>query len=182
MRIIYIYEKEFRQYLDTDIYSSQCGLVLINFDNNITRLFKQTKINNGYLIITTSINGKRKAISSHRLIATSWIPNPLNKPQVNHINGIKDDNRVENLEWCTASENGLHAFRTGLSIQPKGKDHIYFGKRGGETIRAKKVIDTNTGIIYDCLKDAYLTTAYSYKNVSRQLNGDRKNKTTLLYL
>lgn len=69
----------------------------------------------GYRYISLSKNGQKWATSVHRLVCNHFIPNPENKPEVNHKNGIKSDNRVENLEWCTASENTQHSFDIGLN-------------------------------------------------------------------
>lgn len=70
----------------------------------------------GYEIVFLYDNNKQKNIRVHRLVANSFIPNPQNKCFVNHINGIKTDNRVENLEWVTASENAKHAYKNKLRI------------------------------------------------------------------
>lgn len=66
---------------------------------------------NGYEQLSMTINEKRYTAIVHRLVAKQFIPNLENKPQVNHKNGIRDDNRVCNLEWCTQSENLKHSFR-----------------------------------------------------------------------
>ena len=68
----------------------------------------------GYLRLQLSCDGSPKSFLVHRLVAESFIPNPDNKPEVNHINGNKKDNRVSNLEWSTSSENQKHAYDTGL--------------------------------------------------------------------
>jgi len=68
----------------------------------------------GYLGVILKKNGLPKSKVTHRLIAESFIDNKKNKPYINHINGVKTDNRICNLEWCTGSENTNHAYRTGL--------------------------------------------------------------------
>lgn len=65
---------------------------------------------NGYEQVGLSVNGIYKDIKVHRAVALAFLPNPDNKPQVNHKNGIRNDNRLENLEWVTCSENHRHAF------------------------------------------------------------------------
>lgn len=69
---------------------------------------------NGYLIVRLSKNGLPKYFSVHRLVANAFIPNPLNLPQINHIDGDKLNNNDWNLEWCTAQQNNTHALITGL--------------------------------------------------------------------
>lgn len=85
----------------------------------------------GYLRIDINMDGTRKTRKTykvHRIVAQCFIPNPDNKPQVNHINGIKTDNRAENLEWCTNAENQKHAVRTGLrTVFPDNR-----GERNGQ--------------------------------------------------
>ena len=106
-----------------------------------------------------------KPVFMHRLLAECFIPNPENKKQINHINGIKADNRIKNLEWCDQSHNTKHAWDTGL--QPR--HHTNKSKRRGTKhclnkfseeqvlkcveLRKKnlsyKVISEKTGINYD---------------------------------
>ena len=78
------------------------------------RIVEQHYDKDGYLKVTLSKNGKRFQTMAHRIVAMTFLENPENKEQVNHINGIKDDNRVENLEWVTSQENIAHSYKNGL--------------------------------------------------------------------
>ena len=79
----------------------------------------------GYLRLGLYNNDVKNNHQIHRLVAMNFIPNPLNKEQVNHINGIKIDNRVENLEWVSNYENFRHSVNMGL----QENSHKYGGKR-----------------------------------------------------
>ena len=80
--------------------------------------------NCGYVHVTLAYQqGKSKPFLVHRLVASAFIHNTDNKPQINHIDGNKQNNHYSNLEWCTRAENQQHAFDTGLQESIKGEDH-----------------------------------------------------------
>lgn len=92
----------------------------------------------GYPVVQLSIESKKKIIKIHRLIATAFISNPLNREEVNHKNGIKTDFTTENLEWCTRGENMKHAYDNGL--RDKKAEAIFRGKLGEIDVKEIKYI------------------------------------------
>lgn len=86
---------------------SDNGVVINEITGKVKSQFIDKK---GYSIVTLFKDNKSKNLKIHRLVATAFIPNKNSLPQINHINGIKTDNRVENLEWCTSNENIKHRY------------------------------------------------------------------------
>ncbi len=150
-----------------------------NFKNN---LLKPNKILKGYLHITLHKGGIPKTFRLHRIIAATFIPIDKSRTQVNHKNGIKTDNYIGNLEWCTHTENQRHAYETGLNKARTGVDANNYGKTRGNSCRKKLVINFNTGIFYECAKDAADAHNLTYAQIKNRLQGIVENKTGLAYV
>jgi hypothetical protein len=121
-------------------YVSNMGRILTRKWHNapIPAFMKPALDHCGYLRTMILRNGKYHTIKMHREIAKVFIPNPLNKPTINHINGIKSDNRIENLEWATWSENVSHAFATGLESNA-GENHPKHKLTDAIVLRARQM-------------------------------------------
>lgn len=130
------------------------------------RLYSPEVMKLGY--IRAHINKKKTLV--HVLVATHFIPNPDNKTEVNHKNGIKSDNRACNLEWSDRSHNLLHAYRVGLKSNALGKNPS-----------ARTILNMYTVIFYDSIKEAADSSHYQYRYLITNLCQNKKNKTPFQY-
>ena len=110
-------------------------------------------------------DNKRKRVPVHRIVAMAYIPNPHDYPQVNHIDGNRKNNSVGNLEWCTASENNYHAYRTGLTTSGMSKAVIGYSVKSGIVIEcesiaeAARLVNGNPDAIRGAVKGRLKTSA-----------------------
>lgn len=139
--------------------------------NNRFKKLKPSKRRDGYLYIWLYHGDKKISHLVHRLVAETFIPNPENKPQVNHKNGDKTNNRVQNLEWCTAKENMQHAF---IVLHRKGS---YLGKTGEKDCKSHIILQIKNAkqiaIFYGC-GEASRETGINRGNINSCCNGRRK--------
>ena len=156
-----------------DYYITDIGTVYSRNHDRSGRIkqLKTTTNRVGYKVVNLIKNGVWKTKSVHRLVAETFIPNPENKPQVNHKNGIKTDNRVENLEWVTNQENQTHSWtileRIGSMTGKFGKDNP--GSKIIQQIKNGKIIAEYNGI-----HEAMRETGIDYRNISACCHGKTK--------
>lgn len=154
--------------------------------NTVTNKYLSGSVfNNGYRMVRLTINGSKKAFGVHRLVAQTFLPNPLNLPVVNHKDGNKLNNTLENLEWVTYSENSKHACKTKLNPGNHGKKNFRYDIKEGSDW--KRYLDTNylvdkNGKVYNEKTHILLTPVLNNKKYWRYtLTINHKIKTTLAH-
>ena len=160
--------------------------------NNITGRILIPIYTKGYMMVHLYYNSQRYDRLVHRLVATEFIPNPQNKPFINHIDGSRNNNNVNNLEWCTHQENILHFYRVsdstiarekirlsklGIKRSDATKEKISLSKKGKYTLskhpRAKKVMRIEDMQIFSCIIEASMKTQTNPKSITMVCRGKR---------
>lgn len=131
---------------------SNCGRVksLSNDKNRKEKILKQRKTRDGYLYVILCKDGKVKYFRVHRLVATAFVPNPLNFPQVNHKDENKENNCVWNLEWCTPQYNVEYS-------------------------QGKKILCVETNTVYTSSMEAERQTGIDHRNIIKCCQGKYKS-------
>ena len=139
---------------------SPCGEIMAHdfHRQGELRALKTNISKTGYHRVGLRLNGVQKMWLVHRLVATAFIPNPNNYPQINHKDGDKSNNKISNLEWCDQSQNTLHAYNTGL-MSPWNKA-LPVG--GGEDNNNSKLTRNSVMEIRNNTTDSYRSLSIKY--------------------
>lgn len=145
-----------------------------NTSKNQSGILKGTHSKQGYVKIHISINGKQYVKSVHRLVAEMFVPNPKNKPCIDHINAIRDDNRANNLRWVTQQENchnPIYLTKRSQQAHDRLTEHNWLAEANKKKVTAEN-IETGEKLYFDsiyALKKYFHTKA----NIQRMLKNDR---------
>ena len=115
--------------------------------------------NHGYQAVELCVDNHRYTVGVHRLVALAFIPNPDNKPEVNHKDRNRSNNNVDNLEWVTASENVAHAYRNGVKPRATHQNQPY----------QKEICDIIENKIYFSIREASRQTGHKRDTIKRSL-------------
>lgn len=130
---------------------------VISFNIPIKEAILKQNINcKGYYTLQLTKNSFPKTVTTHRLVAKAFLPNPENKPAVNHIDGVKTNNNVENLEWVTLSENVRHAHANNLACVRVGSDNSFAKLSEEDIINIRKTYKEG-GFTHKSLGEIYNT-------------------------
>lgn len=133
------------------------------------RVLKTHKMSKGYVSVSLHKEGDHQQRTVHRLVAEAFIPNPEQKPQVNHKDGNKDNNHASNLEWATNSENQLHCCYV-LGKMPSAENLANMRAKAFEVNR-KPVLCVETGLVYESVRAAAKAVGVSRFAVSNVVRG-----------
>lgn len=135
------------------------------------KLLKPQTNTQGYKHVRLSIDGKATTCLIHRLVATVFIPNPENKPCVDHIDGNKLNNCVDNLRWVTTLENNNNPItKQRIGLSKSGENCTFYGKRGKDCPHSKPLFQfKNSELIgyYECIEDACKKYGYNHSLITR---------------